>query len=589
MKIFDVEVDFVNLRAEEVYESDSRIPTINTRQFGTPLEDTLRRDFTVNSLFYNVRARRIEDWTGRGMDDLLDRRIIETPLDPHVTFRDDPLRVLRAVRFAVRYDMDLADDIRSAATSAAVHSSLHRKVSRERVGKELEGMLSGKGARPGRALDLINGLRLAGSVFTFPPGADTAGVVRGEILGIRYGGGTPGEMAALRERGWEESTRLVRLLPRALESHNDELYCDAQTDEEEEEDHAMPGASDHVAGGRSVQSAVAVETAGHLSENIPSTADIEVRSGDMLKLPTILNHRKRLRSYSMAASVDTRILNLSVFLLPFHGLTFKDKKGKDQGVVSYMIKNGVKYKNRDVAAMTVVMEHVDRMRELLQLFSRQGAAALHGASELSELARPRLCRLETGLLIRSVKDLWVTCLLLATVAEMRDAELKSHPAATSSGATGENVGGVHAVARTFSGGGGLEDVLHTSREFYRSVRRQGLDGIWRVRPLLDGKSVIAAVEIPKGPLVSGYMEEQIKWMLLNPEGSKEECVRHLQMVKRKKDMEEDLHHREEVEDEQNETLVGVSDGGQSSLILTGKGHGEKHFSKRMHIESLDLL
>ena len=71
MKVHGIEVDFVNLRAEEVYEGNSRIPTQQTRQFGTPLEDALRRDFTINSLFYNIRTREVEDYTGRGIDDLL--------------------------------------------------------------------------------------------------------------------------------------------------------------------------------------------------------------------------------------------------------------------------------------------------------------------------------------------------------------------------------------------------------------------------------------------------------------------------------------------------------------------------------------
>lgn len=73
--------------------------------------------------------------------------------------------------------------------SKRVHHSLHVKVSRERVGKELEGMMSGKGARPGCALNMIADLHLAGSVFCFPgsfPGDHdflAGGPVTGHILG----------------------------------------------------------------------------------------------------------------------------------------------------------------------------------------------------------------------------------------------------------------------------------------------------------------------------------------------------------------------------------------------------------------------
>ena len=78
MKLWDIELDLVNLRAEE-YAEDSRIPnqivcntlrgpssssSLNPSQsFGTPLVDALRRDITINSLFYNVHSRSIEDFT----------------------------------------------------------------------------------------------------------------------------------------------------------------------------------------------------------------------------------------------------------------------------------------------------------------------------------------------------------------------------------------------------------------------------------------------------------------------------------------------------------------------------------------------
>jgi hypothetical protein len=65
MKVVGIECDFVHLRGGEVYASDSRIPTL--KEDATPLDDALRRDFTVNSLFYNLRLRQVEDWTGRGI------------------------------------------------------------------------------------------------------------------------------------------------------------------------------------------------------------------------------------------------------------------------------------------------------------------------------------------------------------------------------------------------------------------------------------------------------------------------------------------------------------------------------------------
>ena len=91
------DVDFVNLRTE-TYADDSRIPAI---EIGTAYEDAMRRDLTINALFYNVNDGQVEDFTGRGLHDLANR-VVDTPLDPLVTLKDDPLRSLRAVRFAAR-------------------------------------------------------------------------------------------------------------------------------------------------------------------------------------------------------------------------------------------------------------------------------------------------------------------------------------------------------------------------------------------------------------------------------------------------------------------------------------------------------
>ncbi|KAG3114684.1 hypothetical protein PI125_g6234 [Phytophthora idaei] len=154
-------VDFVNLRAETYASEDNRIPTV---EIGTPQQDAERRDFTINSLFYNLATKQVEDYTGRGIEDLKNGRL-RTPLEPRVTFLDDPLRVLRAVRFGSRFNCTLEDDLRAAAQLEEVRVALIRKVSRERVGKELSGMLTGSAAHPERALRLLHDLHLCESVF----------------------------------------------------------------------------------------------------------------------------------------------------------------------------------------------------------------------------------------------------------------------------------------------------------------------------------------------------------------------------------------------------------------------------------------
>lgn len=83
MKINDQWIDLVNLRSES-YASDSRIPIM---EFGTPEQDALRRDFTINSLFYNITTGLVEDFTGRGLEDLR-AGIMRTPLPAIETFQD---------------------------------------------------------------------------------------------------------------------------------------------------------------------------------------------------------------------------------------------------------------------------------------------------------------------------------------------------------------------------------------------------------------------------------------------------------------------------------------------------------------------
>jgi len=136
MKILNISLDFVNLRCE-TYSENSRIPSIN---IGTPEEDAYRRDLTINSLFYNLNTKEIEDWTKMGLIDLK-VGIIRTPMDPMITFLDDPLRVLRVIRFASKFLYKIDPLVINAVSSESVRTALMMKISRERIGKEIDNML----------------------------------------------------------------------------------------------------------------------------------------------------------------------------------------------------------------------------------------------------------------------------------------------------------------------------------------------------------------------------------------------------------------------------------------------------------------
>ncbi|KAJ3359026.1 hypothetical protein HDU91_005029 [Kappamyces sp. JEL0680] len=171
-RLFDLDVDFVNLRSE-TYNDDSRHPEMvgcwlsYIEEFGTPLQDALRRDITINTLFYNLHTEAVEDYTGHGLDDLKNR-IIRTPLPPLQTFLDDPLRILRVIRFASRFDYSLYPDIVEATKDATLRTAFEKKISRERVGVEVEKMLLGP--NPQRAVSLISEFGFYDLVFACPDG-----------------------------------------------------------------------------------------------------------------------------------------------------------------------------------------------------------------------------------------------------------------------------------------------------------------------------------------------------------------------------------------------------------------------------------
>lgn len=163
--ILGLDIDLVNLR-KETYSDDSRNPQM---EFGTAEEDALRRDATVNAMFYNINTEQIEDFTKLGHQDM-QKKIIRTPLEPYQTFKDDPLRVLRLIRFASRLGYRIENEALEAMRNAEIKDALRRKISRERVGIEMEKCL--RGPDPYMALQLVDDLDLYHTIFCDPTSTD---------------------------------------------------------------------------------------------------------------------------------------------------------------------------------------------------------------------------------------------------------------------------------------------------------------------------------------------------------------------------------------------------------------------------------
>jgi tRNA nucleotidyltransferase (CCA-adding enzyme) len=161
MKICGVFIDFVNLRSEK-YTDTSRVPII---EIGTPEEDARRRDITINTLFYNINKEEVEDFLQTGISDL-ERGYVRTPIDPEITFKDDPLRIMRVIRFAVRFQFELDPKIIEAIKNEEIILALYKKISNERIAKELSLMLEGN--KPQCSIYLLYKLNLLETIMKLP-------------------------------------------------------------------------------------------------------------------------------------------------------------------------------------------------------------------------------------------------------------------------------------------------------------------------------------------------------------------------------------------------------------------------------------
>ena len=157
VKAFGLELEFVGARRES-YRHDSRNPIVEN---GTLQDDQQRRDFTVNAMAISLNADNFGELLDPfdGIGDMK-RRIIRTPLNPDITFSDDPLRMMRAVRFATQLNFDIFPDTFQAIKRNAQRINI---ITRERIADELMKIV--RAPHPSRGLIMLHDCGLLKLIF----------------------------------------------------------------------------------------------------------------------------------------------------------------------------------------------------------------------------------------------------------------------------------------------------------------------------------------------------------------------------------------------------------------------------------------
>ncbi len=162
MKIGDVKTEIVGARKES-YDVSSRKPSVME---ATLEEDLSRRDFTINAMAISINKLTIENRQSAILIDPFDglaalsKKVIDTPLDPAETFSDDPLRILRAIRFASRFDFSLSRRVNEAIMKMKERLGI---VSQERITDEFMKILAS--SRPSIGLKMMQDTGVMKIVF----------------------------------------------------------------------------------------------------------------------------------------------------------------------------------------------------------------------------------------------------------------------------------------------------------------------------------------------------------------------------------------------------------------------------------------
>lgn len=496
------------------YTQNSRIPDL--MRIGTPDEDAFRRDLTINALFFNINTGEVEDWTGRGFQDLR-KGIVATPLPPLTTLLDDPLRVLRSIRFAARLRFTMDNELIEAAKTESVGYALSQKVSRERVGGELDLML--RSPDPVGAVRLLLNLQLVHCVF--PVVGYFKEIVVDQISRLENSATIPDDK-----------------LNKAVEHMSDSVFNRGM--------HLLTMTHDHLADCR-------------------------------FSPPLWCNNRKPIYGATEVRLIDDeecrRLLWYASFLKPLYD-DFKIQqahkprvrgrsKKANRSIVAKLLVDELKRPGRDAEAVERIMKAADDFRQLLNSGCDVSATMIllsdihvtyttSTSSGIDEICDLELCSCSEGNLVSSmngrkidssieedplwehamefrllcskvlqrVGNLWRAALFLAISEDLSKFE-------KSDGIEYAIEGDVFDESNEER----RQGVIERYDVFAAALQQIGLIGIWHEKPVANGEVIRKILpRIPTGPGFREVMDEQTDWMVSHPGAGVDALANHLKNV-----------------------------------------------------------
>ncbi|KAI1314535.1 CCA tRNA nucleotidyltransferase, mitochondrial [Mortierella claussenii] len=458
MVVLGMPLDFVNLRSE-VYDDASRIPTEIT--FGTPSEDAYRRDITINALFYNIHTRSVEDFTGKGMDDLRNG-LVRTPLEPYETFWQDPLRVMRCIRFAARFHFKIAEDAKMAILDDRIKQALRTKISKERIGSELDKMID-DGAGRSTAIRLLHELDLYDIVFA-PP--ETDGTTKGTTA-------VQGEVKDV-----DDAFKLIWIMEWLLKINP------APADQDDLEGRIFQAEVDHAQEALLAQTRESSLTS-HLYPVITTSSS-----------PNIAHIASKEELFP--EKLGTRNLILAGMLYPYRDMVATVNK-KNMPAGSWILRYGLKGKNLDIDIVTKLMESTDAVQDIVNKLAQNSAMDEQAIQEE---------RANMGMMIRDIG-------FLAVMG-------KKWPCAFLLGLGINLIPRFESLRRGELDNGAKAEIAKYNA-FLSKAESYKIEHCFSWKYLVDGKELTQLLNIKPGPKITDYLRKVMYWQLMHPESSKEEC------------------------------------------------------------------